>query len=440
MNKHDVVFVHSFSEYVPQDNSILWEDGRVDFEMKLRILLALSPDISTSTVKKGDGRQSIWDAAGVVLSGGEVEYAEAGDAGTVVKPGTKQRKTSTNGYQQFHKNPGEGISSAIERATHYNEFVVREPSIGAIYFFYDENKSFVGRRYYDSLCEIGKRYDLPVYCLYEGELHEFDIERKRSYYAGMNEVYDVLNVGEKVDKDKLMSAKKSMSDEEKKRLFEGVLEDQPFDPLKLNLEEAVSMNNSEIGKSDFWFRQMVEDPNGGHEENYELFPDEDERYTEIPQGAKIKVFGDHYLSGKHIQCFTYGGKAFWRVKERNKKIGGSTYVSSLSNENYNMPSSKAEFLKKEEEKIADAIKMKKSPVGSFDVSNADNFLRNEAYRLFGFSLEAEKFGDTENAIRARELAESANMVTWEEYFSLHNKRMKNGVFIVTPEDLSQSQH
>ena len=449
MEKHGVTFVHGFSEYVPQQNSVLWEDGRVDFEAKLRILLALSPDISTSTVKKGDGRNRIWDESGVVLCGGEVKYASGGDAGTVATPGSGQRSNvDRGGYRDIHQEPEAVISQAINNRQNYNEFVVRppdknEPFVGGLYFFRDEKDRIVDKKYYDSLIEIGKRYDLPVYCLFDGELHNFSFERRMvhdrvsSYY---DREYDFLLVGEKVDVKKMADAVKPLSESKKKKIFEGLFKDQPFDPDKLGLQEAVWMNESELGKHDFLDRQLLEKNDELPKAEYELWPGEHPDIANIPKGGKVHILAEHYINGRRNQYFTYNGEGFIRTYAKNTspKSGEALVHVSNRSEHYKRYNyswvSKEDYLTEKETEIARVLKMKQNPIGSFDSSNADFYLANVTFRLFGFALEAEKFGDAKSATKARELAESAQALTQQEYLEIHNRRMKNGSFIVAPED------
>ncbi len=88
--EYEAVFVHGIHpNYIPQANSLLQE--WVDWKTKLKILLALAPAISSSTIRKGESGEEHWARMGVVVSGGSVKTADARDAATRARRAAAER-------------------------------------------------------------------------------------------------------------------------------------------------------------------------------------------------------------------------------------------------------------------------------------------------------------------------------------------------------------
>ena len=179
IEKYDVSFIHGIR--MAEDNlntnplirlNVSWQD-------KLKTLIALEPEISSSAIRANYSESSFWVPFGAILNGGEVVTAKGLDMGTKAT-GIKKRDITDK--------PEKGkmsqcISSSIAPFHgRYNEFVIDNPSICGL-FILEGGK---GHRFgsvpsADEINQMEQDLKLPVYIICEGKywLAEYNKDTKR---------------------------------------------------------------------------------------------------------------------------------------------------------------------------------------------------------------------------------------------------------------------
>jgi len=216
--EHQVVFAHAFSfKRRGNDTSITVLKDEVDWKQKLNIVLGLSPELPTSSVRESKPSDGFYYNMGVLLKGGSIRSASSGDASTQVT-GDKRTTNFSDGELTPEK-----INDAIDHDSGNNEIVVAEPQIAG--FFLDaaqHNDMTAAERAEFTLDLKAKAAELqmPVY---------IRMPDGKFYHA----VSD-FSLGEPISVEEILDNDFSLSDDQKRTAREEVFVDCPF---KLDLPE-----------------------------------------------------------------------------------------------------------------------------------------------------------------------------------------------------------
>lgn len=246
IEKEGVVFVHgTLLDMVPEANSLVRNEAT--WQDKIKILCALEPTVSTSAIKAGYGRRTIWAPVGALLAGGHVEYATSGDgasrAKSLTKRATSRRWTDPIGLQ---------IEQTLEASGgQYNEFVVAKPKIAGLYAYVEseqEKKPMnvgggLSVEYradpkpipYHEVEKLAAELGVPFYAIQNGKVFEakVEIEKRVNETArklGSQRTDDILRVrlGREVPAKELAGKEVTIPNAQKDELVEEVLVDTVF--------------------------------------------------------------------------------------------------------------------------------------------------------------------------------------------------------------------
>jgi len=239
IKKHECLFVHMFDAFGDTKSGTVFRDGDVDKETQLKILLALQPTISTSTIRKG---QSEYNTAGlsdtnvgVILTRGKVVSASPEDSRS--KPtGLKTRSGEAISDNNIPLESAEAVDGAIENAgavnnlSKYNEVVVENPDVGGIILALKGKKleSF-NPVFFDKVTFSGK---LPLYVMDGGVLHKANIDKT-------GEKPQII-LGEEIKPEDTLGDAPEISPEDREALAVELFENSPFKTKSEDLPEVIS--------------------------------------------------------------------------------------------------------------------------------------------------------------------------------------------------------
>lgn len=230
--EHHAVFAHAFNfkrRAKPGSISVLQDE--VDWKQKLNIVLGLSPELPTSSVREGKPKEDLYYGMGVLLKGGSIRSAAARDDGTMVGGG----KRVGNNKDRLSV---EKIDRVIDHDSDYNEIVVAEPQIAG--FFIDRNRhsdmSAAERAEFTAdLKAKAEELQMPIYLRMEdGKFYHAVHETRYHYGQRFTEFFP----GEPISVEQILDNDFQVSDEQKRVAREAIFEDCPF---KLDLPERYAV-------------------------------------------------------------------------------------------------------------------------------------------------------------------------------------------------------
>ncbi len=218
--EYGVFFVHGIQRYTPDKNSPLLSS--VETTDKFRIAFALSPTLSASTIRPGDGRGNYWASQGFIIGNGTVTEAHRSDATTQTR-GLFGRAS----LSQQRKQPiAEQVQTAIHAPTSngnrsYNELVIDHPELSAVYATVDDiphnYNPFDEER--NQAYEIAEHLGLPFVVLQAGKPYRAIYDRKTHR----------LQTGEPIPPEELQQPT-HIDDGKKQNMVAEIFEHSPFKP------------------------------------------------------------------------------------------------------------------------------------------------------------------------------------------------------------------
>lgn len=202
-SKYNVYFIHGIRpDRVNPNNPGL--ERHTQWRNKLDILLGHDLELSTSTIREGDGAENMFSRIGVILRKGTAGDARAGDAGTIA---TKTGGKAT--YSTRMTNPQEDIGRAIfyrrdiitSGISDWNEFIVGgDIQFAGLYVCLDRRDSdrmlemnpneFKRRNGYDLLtqerikevADVAQAINIPLFAIQEGVVYEAEYGMENGQY------------------------------------------------------------------------------------------------------------------------------------------------------------------------------------------------------------------------------------------------------------------
>lgn len=231
----DALILHSISldSHVGSNSPL---KASASFANKVKVVLALRPDIAASTILPGQGSEAVFDKstkAGLILKSGKIKAASAADNATVIAP-TGERLRPSGELIIPDKEGSLGVSKEnVHRAIHerpfgsgsYNELVINSPEVAGIFIAWDSpyvkhNKEYGVFWFDDKLkaeLEQLKSLGLPQYVLQNGRL--FRIEN-RQFDESPGNIYHA--VGDEVTKEEIVTGAAVISEEIRKDIVQEI--------------------------------------------------------------------------------------------------------------------------------------------------------------------------------------------------------------------------
>ena len=415
--EHDVVFVHGLHpNFVPGSNSMLQEG--TPWETKLKIVLAFSPTLSASTIKKGDTPDNMWTETGVVLSRGRIQGA--GVSGTTAR-GLYKKENAENSWEKDMK---VAIRNAIVQrpSNNFNEFVVQKPEIAGLYIADEKRKVGVPNEVtHQQMVELAEKLGIPVYLIKQGEV----------YATTYDQDSQTLIPNDRLTTHQIYDQKPAVSESQKRELIQEILEDAPFEQSKLDLTDAYITDSRGYGAETYLRIKYL---------------DQTRSFSGSP-----RILGVYPALGKKMELFSEEGRLYRREKLKYRTQYGQSRLEELGNYEMNSGCVRlnshwiASYRDGEASKAisqpTDYLKLMQSQLEKTSANLKqgyykfqENYLKSLAGHLYGFAEQARAFGDEEVATKAEEMAGSA--LPKEEYDRILASRIgPNGQFRITKADL-----
>lgn len=408
MRKYEVFFVHAMHKEVQTP----WSSGLhkgVDWSTQLKILLALEPTLSTSTVKAGATERNFWTNMGVILNRGSVLGGGAGDIGSTGK-GLRKREFG-GGCIPWAKQDIEGISRAITATTRddYNELVVESPRIAGFFMLTDEVGFPFARVHREPPAEeIFQKLEtlrMPIFAITEGKIYRtngFDSKSGR-----------VLKEKEPVTLEEILQQPFELSPAQKEEIKEELLLDSPF----ISESPENGYINLRMHGQTMYIELNVETILSRAQQEGEI-----EIARTASEAARVRyVIWDGVL-------FREGERKHEKHSGYQDQIRKRAHVSPFALE-------KGDPLEKERIKNNEEyLLVMERVLSKLRKEGRPETLNRSAFHLYGFAEEARRFGDNETAQRAETLANQ--VLSKEEYSDVVARRLDaQGRFRITREEL-----
>lgn len=480
IEQYDVAVIHATNPYgVPGDNSLLREN--IDWQTKLKILLALRPPISASTFKKGDGRYNMWAHLGVILKGGYVETAHHQDLGTKALSFQERRRLGASREGKVSEKIQEAI---LKRPSNdYNELVVRDPELAGFYLCLDDSKDIINL---DEIEKITKELNLPIYILKGGEIFEarFDPEIEEKFNLEWEELLKQIRaLGE--EKEGYIYPRPEKAEEFQKLMQKREALQRKWHKERLQIKKSVEPE--EILKNDFEIPQLqrhliieglfqencpfkpafteahcIDSRAGGMQDYLEInakkisekLPSQEDffKYEKGPrevgtleESAEVQIISETKLASSLYEIqylLTKDGRFFKRVYDKERGIISTTDLFAKSyyrpqkdgyiNLGWRLESLGGTFWNDEDylhgmERFIQKIKQE---------ARYNEYLNHLAFHLYGFGEQAGQLGDLETQSKVYELA--GRIFPQEQYRKIIQKRIDpQGNFKTYKEDFEK---
>jgi len=415
VSDYNVNFIHGIHpNFIPSGNSPLQD--WVDWKTKLKILLALEPTISTSTIKQGDSWEKMFARMGVILNSGLVQAASPDDMGSRATT-LKQRRVIPS---------SETMKDQIKRAitdTHpeggYNELVVENPKVSGLYVCLDDTGNIIKKDKVsaEEMVNMSKELGMPLYAIQGGIVYEteYDQENKTLLTKNIKSPKDFANEHFKI------------TDSQKEQILNDIFNDSPF---KIESPEVQYVDSRGQGRQ-CYIETNFSEVNKKNKEG--LSVDKKRKLAEIPMiGRKITYYIDdedklrcqgEYTHTKEIYGLYMGSK--------------SHYIDiGFTHHDLGQPITSNEiYLTGMKESINEISKKRKGIIEKKENTEFyDDWLNMLAFHLYGFGEQAGEMGDKETQQRALELAN--DIIKEEKYKEVMDKRIDNeGRLKITIEDI-----
>lgn len=433
MKRHDTFIVHGIRpDRIPGENSLLRED--TDWKIKLKIALALSPELSTSSFRGYDTDAGLWGPFGVVLRDGEITSANNQDQGSQAKMNLRRRAGFTNSGGTAEMQIYNSIMTKGGSMSKYNELTVRNPEIAGLFIYPDarDPRSMNGTPEHSEIYQMATEAGFPVYILEQGKcfVSEYDQATSRFIKKESVTVDNIVSSQEKVD-EKILG-----------RYREEIFTDSPF--RLEQLPEFMNVDSIACGKELYIVLSVGKDPS-----RFEG-PTEDENGKQkrmiatVPSSGKINKYFvmDGLLYHDRIQSASK--KREWRDSLRYRDVADFSYIrigyntSDLGNpvrgvrEYLRLMVSKIEEGKDNLEKVRSGRNMD-------EIAYQEQLLARLTSHVYGFGVQASEMGDESASTAAMAVVRGAGFE--ESYFEkLLTRRIgPDGEMKITEADLGQKQ-
>ena len=169
--RYNVLIVHGIHpNFVPVGNSLLNLD--VNWQTKLKIVLALEPSLAASSIRANDSHRNMWARMGLLIRGGKINKAYPQDLATVATTIKKRYEGGTSMPEKVSEQIKEAITKRADGG--YNELNIDEYQTAGFYFCIDslENVTKDDLVDLDEIYQTCQELGLPLYIIKDGLLYE----------------------------------------------------------------------------------------------------------------------------------------------------------------------------------------------------------------------------------------------------------------------------
>jgi len=223
--KYQGYFVHAIDYPTSKLPDAFVRKG-TEFEVCVKMALALPSEISASFVRKGYGKT--FHGMGLIISSGNIKEASFKDIGSSSSGVGKERG---DGLETRDKDVEVMIKQAIEKTKpdQYNEFIIKHSQFAGMFIAVDENGKRSKISDFDKrgipvpvnmkkILSIAKEFNLPVYVLNDGVLYE----------AEYREETDSLQKTKLVKPEEIVQQIVYISPEKREKFIQEILITDPF--------------------------------------------------------------------------------------------------------------------------------------------------------------------------------------------------------------------
>ena len=187
MHKYGAVFMHGVLKDF-DTSSHPFVDFGTDWMTRIQIL-GYMPEVSTTTISKGNGHQ-LWAPVGAIINGGSVRLSYPHDAKTFI---TKDGKKKAYEHDAEKRDVRSIEQNILAKPNDINEFVIANPQIAGCYICLDayteEASPIFGSSDLIPMAEVYmkvKQAGLPLYAVKNGEIFatEFDAKSEQIIPVG----------------------------------------------------------------------------------------------------------------------------------------------------------------------------------------------------------------------------------------------------------------
>ncbi|MCX6788849.1 MAG: hypothetical protein NTZ36_03145 [Candidatus Jorgensenbacteria bacterium] len=425
MNKYDVFVIHGIHpNFVPNSNSPLEND--TTWETKMKIALALEPTISASTIKAGDTSDNMWAGIGFILSGGTVVSAAPSDAATRAKGILSERSRRVDD-EKIETEISDAITNRPENK--YNELAISSPKITALYWNGSTSR-LDSRVPYEQVARFANEVSLPIYCLSNGELIDWNKEKDPN-----------TNLYQHVSKNEIEKLQ-GINEEERAYLYNELIGNES--PFKIEvMPDGLAVMASDYGRMAFASLSSKFKMEDGSTKESTTIDGEDYRcLSEFPTiEGRIQYLRDTKgvlyqrllsKSGKDDGSITADSRT--RISESLAREDAYAHIHVSTMSLGRSVSSPNDYLEALKEIVKDTVQKSS---GETSVEYHKKLARELAFHVMGFATEAKEMGDIETYEHAKEIAHS--VLEEDAYAEVIRKRLgKQGGFLITKNDLDGS--
>lgn len=451
-DKYNCLIMHGFlPNRVPGDNSLLKEE--TSWQDKMKIVMALKPGLSTSTFHgEYQPLKTLWSPVGVVISEGRVDHASDRDLAT--KPFGATR-------QSVHGPARERISEQIQKAIverrpggHYNELVVSEPKIAALYYIVDTSPESANipdvryvRTHLQNFVDQSYATKVPLVVFMNGD------KEWRQLTGYNSETDEMEQVNQVIDQAAIRHLPTGLSDERCQTLETEILSGNIFDPQKVGGQEISFVHDRLKGYEEGLRLQLEEGKFTSP--SREVLQEQIDGYSFIKTGEEINVVKRLQMFGtEHSYFYLDRNPAILYELLRSPKgyLGFNSISKNWANMIHTFQGSVS--LNREPENSHDLIELIREKMADIDTEMSETqdnpkyeenqrqrYLNDSAkrqkslaYYLYGLAESFREQGDEELANFVLEKA--AVVVPPEIYQDVLNRRLSpNGELILTKDDI-----
>lgn len=455
--KNEALFCHAlpiekeYNNSFSQNNALI-NTRKIEAEEKIKMIIGIEPTISISSINNTS--QKLARKFGVILKGGKILSAYAGDAGTLIEENINNRKSKYD-RDLKHSNLQNSIEERINKALlhidtrsednngsassmdqGWNEIIVENPQLAGIYC---QDIEILKKNIAD-IYRMSKNLSLPVYLIEGTKISEM-IFPENSGFSYQKIIKEDLIKFKEVSLKEVLENKVTFSKNQKADIAESVIDKETFN---IKSENIYQFNSYNIGRAQFNFMKRIDDGemvevrriDDTHENNEDFF-------AIIGGGVKIeKLEYDEWQWEHHgkkdWEEYGYGGYTRKSKEDGKVRLGGiaggipgwefygeidkengiSSYLD-LAENNFNEDLKKiSEFKLKGDERVKNFILVKKALI----------------FNLFGFAEECKKHSDLLNYERAIKIIKKfGDLKSCQDF--IEKRQGEDGKFQTLEEDI-----
>lgn len=454
--KNEALFCHALPIEREYDNSFsqnnaLVNTRKIEAEEKIKMIIGIEPTISVSSINNTS--QKLVRKFGVILKGGKILSAYAGDAGTLIEENINNRKSKYDSDLK-HSNLQSGIEEKINKALlhintrtednngsissmdqGWNEIIVENPQLAGIYC---QDVEILKKNIAD-IYGMSKNLSLPVYLIEGTKISEmiFPENSELSYQKIIKE--DLIKF-KQVSLKEVLENKVMFSKNQKADIAESVIDRETFEVKKENIYKFNSYN---IGRAQFNFMKRIDAGEMVEVRRIDDVHENNENFFAIVGGGiKIEKLEYDEWQWEHHGKESWGEYGYHGYARKSKEDGkvrlggmasgipGWEFYGEIDKEN-----GISSYLDLAESNLNERMnQMRDLKLKRENTKNLDLVKKSYIFNLYGFAEECKKIGDLLNYERAIKIIEKFGDLKSCQNF-VEKRQGKDGKFQTLEEDI-----